>query len=56
MKENTNGLLHQFFPKNTRWNKLTRTEITPVEIMLNDRPRNVINWHSPAHAVDHLLH
>ena len=54
--ENTNGLLRQFFPKGTRFNQLSRKEIKQVQAMLNDRPRKVINWHSPAHAFNQLLH
>jgi len=54
--ENTNGLLRQFFPKGTRFNRLSRKEIKQVQAMFNDRPRKIINWHSPAHAFSQLLH
>ena len=54
--ENTNGLLRQFFPKGTRFTRLSRTEIERVQVMLNDRPRKILHWHSPAHAFHHLLH
>ena len=54
--ENTNGLLRQFFPKGTRFHQLARREIKQVQVMLNDRPRKILNWHSPAHAFHHLLH
>ena len=54
--ENTNGLLRQFFPKGTRFNQLSRKQIKQVQTMLNDRPRKIINWHSPAYAFHHLLH
>lgn len=53
--ENTNGLLRQFFPKSTRFNRLSRAEIKRVQAMFNDRPRKVLNWHSPAHAFHQLL-
>jgi IS30 family transposase len=53
--ENTNGLLRQFFPKGTRFNRVSRREITRVQAMVNDRPRKVLNWHSPAHAFNQLL-
>ena len=53
--ENTNGLLRQFFPKGTRFNRVSRREIKRVQAMFNDRPRKVLNWHSPAHAFRHLL-
>jgi IS30 family transposase len=54
--ENTNGLLRQFFPAGTRFNHVSRREIKRVQAMLNDRPRKILNWHSPAHAFHELLH
>ena len=53
--ENTNGLLRQFFPMGTRFHQLSRHEIKHVQTMFNDRPRKVLNWHSPAHAFNQLL-
>jgi len=53
--ENTNGLLRQFFPKGTRFQQLSRREIMRVQVMFNDRPRKILNWHSPAHAFSQLL-
>jgi IS30 family transposase len=54
--ENANGLLRQFFPKGTRFTRLSRRESKRVQVMLNDRPRKILNWHSPAHAFHQLLH
>lgn len=54
--ENTNGLLRQFFPKGTLFTQVSRVEIKRVLLLLNDRPRKILNWHSPAHAFHHLLH
>lgn len=53
--ENTNGLLWQCFPAGTHFNKVSRGEIKRVQTMLNDRPRNILNWHSLAPAFHHLL-
>jgi IS30 family transposase len=53
--ENTNGLLRQFFPAGTQFNRVSRREIKRVQVMLNDRPRKILNWHSPAHAFHQLL-
>ncbi len=53
--ENTNGRLRQFFPTGTRFNQLSRNHIKQVQAMFNDRPRKVLNWHSPAHAFHQLL-
>jgi IS30 family transposase len=54
--ENTNGLVRQFFSKGTRFIQLSRAASKRVQVMLNDRPRKILNWHSPAHAVHQLLH
>jgi IS30 family transposase len=53
--ENTNGLLRQFFPAGTQFTRISRREIKQVQRMLNDRPRKILNWQSPAHAFHHLL-
>jgi IS30 family transposase len=53
--ENTNGLLRQFFPKGTRFTRLSRAKIKRVQVVLNDRPRKVLKWHSPAYAFHQLL-
>ena len=53
--ENTNGLLRQFFPAGTQFNRLSRRDIKRVQAMLNDRPRKILNWQSPAHAFHKLL-
>jgi IS30 family transposase len=54
--ENTNGLLRQFFPKGTRFMQVSRAEIKRVQVLLNERPRKILNWQSPAHAFHQLLH
>ena len=54
--EHTTGLLRQFFPNGTRFTRLSRREIKRVQGMLNDRPRKILNWHSPAHAFHQRLH
>jgi IS30 family transposase len=53
--ENTNGLLRQVFPAGTEFQHVSRREIKHVQAMLNDRPRKILNWLSPAHAFHQLL-
>ncbi|MSR24106.1 MAG: IS30 family transposase [Nitrospiraceae bacterium] len=53
--ENIKGVLRQFFPKGTRFHQLSRREIKRVQVLFNDRPRKILNWHSPAHAFNQLL-
>jgi len=45
--ENTNGLIRQYFPKGTDFNKVTRKQIKRVQDQLNGRPRKVLDFQTP---------
>ena len=45
--ENTNGLIRQYFPKGTEFNKISIQEIKRVQRELNDRPRAVLDYLKP---------
>ena len=45
--ENTNGLIRQFFPKGTNFNKVTKKEVKHVQDLLNGRPRKVLDFRTP---------
>lgn len=45
--ENTNGLIRQYFPKNTEFNKITNEDIRFVENRLNTRPRKCLSSKPP---------
>ena len=45
--ENTNGLIRQYFPKGTDFNKVTVEEIKAAQHQLNERPRKVLDWATP---------
>lgn len=53
--ENTNGLLRQFFPKGTRFTTISRRQIKHIQALVNDRPRKVLAWHSPARVFKDVL-
>lgn len=54
--ENTNGLLRQYFPKGTDLSRWTSEEIEAVATTLNNRPRKILGWRTPAEAFnEHLL-
>ena len=53
--ENTNGLLRQYFPKGTNLSIHSLAELAAVTAELNDRPRKVLNWKTPAEAFQQLL-
>lgn len=46
--ENTNGLLRQYFPKGTDLSRWTEAELEAVAYTLNNRPRKVLGWKTPA--------
>jgi IS30 family transposase len=53
--ENTNGLLRQYFPKGTEFDKVSTREIKRVQRELNDRPRAVLQWKKPIEVINHLV-
>lgn len=48
--ENTNGLIRQFFPKGTDFNKVSLKELRYAERLLNQRPRKTLGWKTPEEA------
>ena len=54
--ENTNGLLRQYFPKGTDLSRWSAEDLAAVAATINNRPREVLGWKTPAEAFDeHLL-
>lgn len=53
--ENTNGLLRQYFPKGTDLSGFPADYLDYVAAKLNNRPRQTLNWRTPAEALDALL-
>lgn len=53
--ENTNGLLRQYFPKGTDLSKVSKYMLQKVQDELNERPRHVLNYKSPAEVFDKMI-
>lgn len=53
--ENTNGLVRQFFPKGTDFQRISHHEVARVETLLNERPRRRHGYRTPAEILDTRL-
>ncbi|WP_373320517.1 IS30 family transposase [Virgisporangium aurantiacum] len=54
--ENTNGLLRQYFPKGTDLSRWTSEDLEAVALAINNRPRKVLGWRTPAEIFEDQLH
>lgn len=53
--ENTNGLIRQYFPKGTEFDKIPVSELKRVQRQLNDRPRAVLQYLKPDEVINRLV-
>ena len=53
--ENTNGLIRQYFPKGTEFDKVSTREVKRVQRELNDRPRAVLHYQKPDEVINRLV-
>jgi len=53
--ENTNGLLRQYFPKGTDLSRWSFEDLEAVALAINNRPRKVLGWRTPAEVFEEQL-
>jgi IS30 family transposase len=53
--ENTNGLVRDFFPKGTDFNKVSKQEVSKIQRWINERPRETLNDKTPIEAIKELF-
>jgi IS30 family transposase len=56
LNEHTNGLFRQYHPKGTDFRAITDDDVMSVENKLNNRPRKILGYRTPAEAMSGMLH
>ena len=54
LNEHTNGLLRQYFPKGKSLKHTTQADLDEVELLLNNRPRKVLQYETPIEVFERL--
>ncbi len=47
LNEHTNGLIREYIPKKSEFEKISRTEIIHIQNRLNNRPRKILEYKTP---------
>jgi len=54
LNENTNGLLRDWLPKGSDFNKVSSNRLAQIEKMINNRPRKCLNYRTPLEVLNAL--
>lgn len=54
LNEHTNGLVRQYLPKGTNFDKITRARLRHIQHVRNNRPRAALEFLTPKEAYDRL--
>ncbi|WP_166355612.1 IS30 family transposase, partial [Phytoactinopolyspora limicola] len=52
--EHFNGRIRKYLPKRTRLDTITDDELADIITEINNRPRKVLGWQTPAEVFNHL--
>ena len=54
LNEHTNGLVRQYLPKGKCFDEVTKEDLMKIEVLLNNRPRKVLDFMTPLEAFNNL--
>ena len=54
LNEHTNGLARQYLPKGKKFDDISKKTLMEIELLLNNRPRKVLNFLTPLEAFAQL--
>lgn len=53
--ENSNGLIRDYFPKETDFNTISKQRLKEVQKQLNERPGNVLDYKTPKEVFEEMI-
>ena len=56
LNEHTNGLFRQYYPKGTDFKNISQEDVIGVANKLNNRPRKILGYLTPAESMSAMLH
>lgn len=54
LNEHANGFVRQYFPKTRRFDDISKEDLEKVEVLLNNRPRKVLEYETPLEVFNRL--
>ena len=54
--ENTNGLVRQYLPRGPNFARISQTHLNAIALRLNQRPRKILGFETPADKLQAVLH
>ncbi len=54
--ENTNSIIRRFFPSHTDFSNVSEAKLKHIQNLINDRPRKIHGYYTPAEVFNKMLH